>query len=287
MHFTEQDYRVMISQLAAGDERAYDGLYHIATEELMPSIISQCKRYDCLRGEQEDILHDVYIILTKTIVTRFLCRPDDEKTDKSAEGFSRWMHTTTNNYIITLVRKRRCDVPIDDVELSEPSEPFTPRGEEEAVETLREALNTVLNSDTSVHIVLTFFAEYVYVLTRGVNRMEATDWILFDFSQKTLDEMYKMIMLESEAVPWLVVTGAQHERIMSALRKPTVDGRRHGRLTYAEYFMKYNGETNGKKSVSEWVGRMNKLVARKGGKPKRKSPRGADKDKKDQQSKKQ
>jgi hypothetical protein len=48
--------------------------------------------------------------------------------------------------------------------------------------------------------------------------------------------------------------------IRTALREPFDEDRTYGEVTYSGFYMKYQGAPSGKKSISDWVNRMNGII---------------------------
>jgi len=74
-----------------------------------------------------------------------------------------------------------------------------------------------------------------------------------------------MLLDASVSIPWLVITQTQDAKIRTALRKKRRDGVTYGETQYKAFFMKNKGEVSGKKSISDWMNRMNDIVRREMG----------------------
>ena len=82
------------------------------------------------------------------------------------------------------------------------------------------------------------------------------------FEDKRLQEMYEMLLTAAKRIPWLEINQAQNEKILQALRKKRAGDVSYGETRYCDFFMKSNGKPSGKKSISDWVNRMNGLIKR-------------------------
>ena len=74
--------------------------------------------------------------------------------------------------------------------------------------------------------------------------------------------MYEIVLEASQKIPWIKITKEQDEKILSALRKTREDNVTYGESKYQSFFMKQNGKVSGKKSISDWVNRMNSMIKR-------------------------
>ena len=132
----------------------------------------------------------------------------------------------------------------------------------EREERLAQAVDIVLSADAGVHKVLTWLAQLIFILQHNITKIESNRLLIASFENKTLYEMYDMILLAARDIPWFAVTDKQNDRIMAALRKKRRGGCTYGETKYREFFMSHNGVKSGKKSISDWVNRMNTTIQR-------------------------
>ena len=125
---------------------------------------------------------------------------------------------------------------------------------------MRQAFAIVILADVSVYKVLTWIAQFIFVLECDVTKIKSNEMIISAFGNKTLYDMYDMILVASQKIPWITITQEQNEKILQALRKKRVDDVSYGETKYKEFFMKQDGEISGKKSISDWVNRMNNMI---------------------------
>ena len=82
-------------------------------------------------------------------------------------------------------------------------------------------------------------------------KIESNDLIIAAFENKTLYDMYGMLLEASSEIPWITVTEEQNERIVAALQKQFEGDTSYGQTKYGSFFMKNKGEIDGKKSISD------------------------------------
>lgn len=269
MRFTKAEFDVMVHDLLYADPICFDTLCEIAEKTLRPSVIRWCVQEDCLRGRgyEDDIMQDIYIRLIQTTVSHFLLRDGLEGPyNNDPEGFEDWMFRVANNLkrdFANKVRSRdfrtRC---IDDV-IGEGNQDEEFEDAQGRTEKLRQAFAIVLSADVSVYKVLTWLAQCVFMLVDDITKIESNQSIIEAFENKTLYEMYDMILTASAEIPWLYISKQEHERILDALRKTRDGDVSYGETKYRDFFMKCNGVVSGKKSISDWVHRVNGMIKKK------------------------
>ena len=270
VRFTREAFETMVRQLLYQEPVSFDMLCQIAEQTLRPAVKRWCDAEDCLRGRgyEEDILQEIHLRLIKTTVPFFLLRDGvDAPCNNDPEGFERWMYSVAKNVkrdFANRVRKRDFNTEnLDDFPCL--AAPESDAAEREAyIAQLRKAFNVVLESDVSVYKVLTWLAQCVFILNQDISKIQCNELIIVLFAKNTLNDMYAMIQAASEKIPWIVITEEQNKKILEALRKKTSDGVIYGEVTYESFFMKQNGVISGKKSVSDWMNRMNAMIKRAG-----------------------
>lgn len=268
MHFTGEEFHTMVHELLYAEPASFDMLCRIAEKSLRPSVNYWCGSEDCLRGRnlEDDLMQEIYLRLMKTTVHGFLLRKDVEGAyNDDPEGFAAWMYQVAKNMKRDLVnRVRGGDFRTDSLD----DHAFQGVSDDEAEdarereERLAQAVSIVLSADAGIHKVLTWLAQLIFILQNNITKIESNRLLIASFENKTLYEMYDMILLAARDIPWFVVTENQNGRIMAALRKKRRGGCTYGETKYREFFMSHNGVKSGKKSVSDWVNRMNSTIQR-------------------------
>lgn len=272
MRFTRAEFDTMVEELLLSTPVSFNMLCVIAEKTLRPYVISLCANDEWLRGRccEDDIMQEISVKLIKSTVSDFLKHAGAaEPFNDDPEGFGRWMFTVAKRKVIDFsrnVRSKSCNMV--DIEAVPPEklavDEFSDAEETETHrERLRQALSIVLEADVGVYKVLTWLAQFLFVLGDNKTKIESNKQIIKDFENKTLYEMYAMLLNASQKLPWIVVTPEQRDRLMRALRKKRDGDISYGDTTYRSFFMRYNGEISGRKSISDWVNRMNGTIKQK------------------------
>lgn len=267
MRFTREEFTEMVNEILYSKPARYDTLCRIADKTLKPTVINWCRAEDCLRGRgcEEDIMQKIHLRLMQKIVNFFLLRDGiDGPYNDDPEGFEDWMFRVAGN----LKRDHANEIRFHDFktenldDLPEPAAASDDTHKDEMAERLQMAFDIAFRSNFSVYKKLTWLAQSVFILNTGVRKIESNDALEAAFADKTLLEMYGMILQAAKRIPWLRITREQNEKIIEALRKKRADGVTYGETKYRDFFMKQNGKASGKKSISDWVNRMNGLIKR-------------------------
>lgn len=256
----------MVNELLYNKTVCFDMLCQIAEKTLKPSVVYWCNTEICLRGRkyENDIMQEIYLRLIKTTVDYFLLRNGTINDDP--EGFEDWMFRVAENLKRDFIKKvRNDDFKTEKIEVLDYKKDYMESNDdsEEYTEKLINAVSIVLSADVSVYKVLTWFAQFIFIMDSNVTKIESTELIIKMFENKTLYEMYDMLLIASKRIPWIIITEQQNKKILTALRKNCDETVTYGETKYKSFFMKHNGEAVGKKSVSDWVNRMNSMIKRK------------------------
>ncbi len=274
MRFTREEFDTMVDELLYSETVSFDTLCHIATKTLKPSVINWCKDDDRLRGRgyEDDIMQNIHVRLIKTTINSFLIRDDIKGPyNNNPEGFEDWMFTVAKNIKKDFAEKvnnndsRTIDIENPSVVIIEHEGNNGYEEREERRKKLEESLSIVLSADVSIYKVLTWLAQFIFILDADVTKRESNTLMLKAFESKTLYEMYDMILAASKRIPWIVISKSQHEKILDSLRKSRDGNVTYGESRYSDFFMKQNGEISGTKSISDWTNRMNGFVKKKMG----------------------
>ncbi len=269
MRFTRDEFDTMINELLYSTPVSFDMLCSIAEKVLRPSVVNWCKDEDCLRGRgyEDDIMQEIHLRLVKTTIDYFMLRDDIEGPyNDNPEGFEDWIFFVAKNIKRDFANKiRKRNFTTDDID--DPAIGEIPSGEyeddtEENVDRLKRAFSIVLSSEVGIYKVLTWLAQFIFILEYDVTKIKSNELIITAFENKTLYDMYDMLLKASKRIPWIVVTKEQNEKILCALRKKREGTVSYGETKYRNFFMKHNGAVSGKKSISDWMNRMNDMIRR-------------------------
>ena len=260
--FTDQEFDRMISEIVCEKPR-FDSLSMIAEKVLKPSVIKWC-RGGVLKGRTtpEDLMNDIHVKLLKGVVTGFVKKDcAEDEINRDPDGFNSWLFKVAKNVVRDTVkaikRTTGMDVDIDTVvNLPSTVDRYTAEETELNEQMLKESFAAVLDSDRKIYIVLTWLAQSLFLIQFDIKRPQATDLILREFREKSLFEMWKLLLVFSERVSWLTITPRQRQRISTALCTLMKDGTLFGELKYESFFMKKGG----KKTISDWVNRIDTMV---------------------------
>ena len=267
MRFTTEEFDTMVHELLYADPISFRTLCIIAEKTLKPSVEKWCKADDCLRDRrfEDDLMQEIYLRLIKTTVTYFLLRDGIEGSfNNDPEGFEDWLFKVANNLKRDFVnRVRNSDFKTENIDDHTEIAAYDDRFyDDEQIVRLKEAFLIILSADISIYKVLTWLAQFIFMIDAEVTKIESNELIVKTFEDKTLYEMYDMILVASKRVPWIEISESQSNRIIALLQKNRSDGISYGDTKYRDFFMKQNGMVSGKKSVSDWVNRMNDMIKR-------------------------
>ncbi len=286
MVFTNEDFDRMVHEVLQ-DEPCFDTLCHMVQMTAESTVSYCCRKEDCLRGRdfEEDIMQTLQLKIMLHVITDFLRNSEGracaEGYNNNPQGFSGWIKRLAENEVKDLARRVRRR---NECELL-PSEEACASDRREKYWQLQQAFDIVLDARSGVYIVLTWVAQFVFVLGVGVKKVRSAERIVRLFENKTLFEMYTILLDGCRYIPWLVVSEERQKQLQAALCARDADGNMYGDRHYGEFFMVKNGEPAGKLSVSNWVNRMNGLIKRKMGDPCETDPPQKKRDEKKEQDK--
>lgn len=268
MCFSQEEFDTMVSQVLMQEPMRYDMLCTI-TERLLQKRLLAWSREDWAdsSAEGKDLLNDIHLKLMQGIITHFFYHPSRQGVPNlSPEEFEDWVYKVAQNYKIDRVRAYKkhkehtataIDVEEISTDLSELEHTLDRRLR------LRKAFAVVMDADVAPYKTLTWMAHALFLLRYDGEETETKQLLVERFQNKTLQEMYDMILQTADRLPWLVITNRQHHKIQEALYRPSGKGKRYADTCYKEFFMLQQGTPSGKKSVSDWMNRMNNLIKRK------------------------
>ena len=260
---SNDDFRVLVEELLGREKISYDMLCHLAERELRPLVWRLCWNEPSLRGRdlENDIMQEINIRLIKTTISHFLLRSDrGGDVNYDPVGFKKWMVTIAvnikNDYANRERKRDFKNLPVDEniLSLEDKDREITT----ERIEMLKAAFSVVIASDVQVYKVLTWVAQFIFIIGHDVSKIQSNEMILSAFEEKTLFEMYHMLLKAGNDIPWLSVSDEQKKKIEAALNSPHDETSVFGNVKYKDFFMKKGG----KSTISDWVNRMNNLIKR-------------------------
>lgn len=277
MRFTETEFDLMVEDLLLGTPPTFVPLYTLAEKTVKPYLCNLVRQNGYLRGgsHEEDVFQNTVIRLVKVTVTGFLLRGGPEGgVNRDPEGFEDWMFAVARNMYNDYVREfARHGVAVNRdsetvVGQSDGEEPMDTLIEEETLtlteERLSRAFSAVLESGRGVYMILAWMAQSLCVLLSDRRRLDANRYLVEKFSEMPLERMYRVVLKASARVPWLRISKEQKNKIEEKLRKTARDGVTYGEIPFGEFYMTdKHGTPNGKKSISDWVNRLDEVVSKR------------------------
>lgn len=265
--FSETEFNIMVEQLLDEKNVSFDMLCFIAEKTLRSSVERWCATDAALRGRrfEDDIMQEIQLRLIKTCKSLFLLRNGiNGPVNDDPKGFKSWMFKVALNIkrdFANSVRKLNVnELDIEhgrDIYISPDYDKVSDMSEDE-IKSLSKAFSVVVDSDANVYKILTWIAQCLFVTKLNITKIKSNELIVEKFEEKTLGEMYHMIIEENQDIPWLKLSEEQKDRMVSQLSKKNKDDKMFSEIKYKEFFMKKGG----KATISDWVNRMNNLVKR-------------------------
>lgn len=265
--FSVQEFDLMIEDLLS-KKCSFVPLCEIAQKELSPKVYGSFRDKKILSEnyDAESMMQDIFLKLIKYTVTGFLLREGpDGPVNRDYKGFRAWMHTVADNEIkdriekiVTKLNKTLPD-SIDDIELP-PTEDADPFANDASIQELQNAFDIIITAgNTGIYKTLTWLVQSVFVIKYDYTRIEANNRLLSEFENKTLWEMYEMLISYESTLPWLALTEKHKKIIEDALREQISDkGITYADAVYSDFFM----SKGAKASVSDWVNRLDSKIRR-------------------------
>ena len=200
--FTAQEFDEMIADLLSPNS-SFVPLCDIAHKELWPKIYRTFQSSPALRQyySDEDFMQDIFIKLINNVVTGFLLKDGPGgPVNRDYKGFRSWLHRVATNALydlyarINVKLKHAASDEIDEenLPLIEMEDPFYL---EASVQELKNAFDIVITAkNTGIYKTLTWLIQSVLVLKFDFTRIEANKYLIAEFEQKTLWQMYEMLV---------------------------------------------------------------------------------------------
>lgn len=269
MRFSREEFDIMLEELVYSDKKSFDMLAVIVEKVLRKKVEKWCRDDVCLRGREfdKDIMQNIHMRLIKTVIPYFLLKDGPlGKVNDDPEGFEDWLYKVGENVKRSFANKvRSSDFKTDPMNDRVSVKPYDEQYWDELArkEELNGAFRIVLSSDMSIYKVITWVGLFVLVLGLDMTKIKATNQMVKYFEHKTLNELYSTILNVSKSIPWLKVKEKDNIKILLALKKPCKGNTTYGEMEYGEFYMMNNGKKDGKKSISDWVNRINDVVRKK------------------------
>ena len=248
----------------------YESVIVFVTEHLQYHIKSWCKGNYVLRSgtHYEDVLQEICIHIAKKCDKFFF----SSQGEKNCEGFKAWCYTVARNYFNTYFKRVKKDADDNEAYIkreskinhidSEEIEDVVERNESLEVDRneLIKVFLTVLSLNAKPHIIMTWLAVSLFMLSNNCNRIEATHAVADTFTNCNLYEMFDSIKKYIKKYSWLKITNDDMILILAKLQKVNADsGKITGEMKYGDFYMKKGPEM----SISDWVNRVNEQILKR------------------------
>lgn len=257
---TEEEFGLVCSEIMDAPIPRFDALAAVAYKVLGKYIENLCKN-DMYLGKDgkhaDDIMSEIQIRLIKKSVSGFFMR--DGVPNYSREEFIKWLFTVAKNVKRDYAeRVRREEFKKNKLLQQETENKITVSNS--AYDRLRSAFEAVVTSDSKVYKVLTWLTVMIIIGRQNVSKIEATDTLVKMCDGMTLDEMYGLVVKQSEYIGWMKLDGQVDAEMERRLNAEHESGRRMGSMVYSDFYMKKGP----KATVSDWINRMNGYIERGG-----------------------
>lgn len=267
MPFDEnQLFNALVCDICEKEYPEYDNLVIFVHNLLNPLVKRWCYNDLFLRGglHAEDVMQEIQIRVIKKCENYFF-KAINGKTDKTCEEFKAWCIKVAKNYFITYCVKQKnrkeveLDLSINEAEQVSTEDSVFVKQErtEERRKELQRCFEVVLDLKSKPHIVLTWLSVSLFMIEYDVNKIESTHFLVEEFSDLTLSEMFDIVIVLAEKNQWLQFELKQIENQRQKLE--VIDnntGKKIGDMKYSDFYMNKGPEM----SVSDWINRVNSQI---------------------------
>ncbi|MBQ3330413.1 MAG: hypothetical protein IJG87_04450 [Ruminococcus sp.] len=250
----------MIVELTEKEPASFDMMCVIVERTLKPLIRKWCYESEDLRNRQyeDDILQDTQIRLFKTCVTHFLKRKDRQYViNDNPDDFCSWIKTVGRNMTRDKAKEvRQQNFHTTKLSPDIPAADDFSKIEDDTREMMIKAFHAAVRAPKNPHIVLTWIMQSALSVSYDVNRIKATQIMEDTVSDRTLFEMWEMILGMLRELPAFRTTQEENDHIMTKLEMKTADHQKVGDTVFREYY----GNRGGKAAISDWIYRMNRWL---------------------------
>ena len=266
LRFTEEEFQIMVDELLDDKKSSADMLCHIAKKTLSDHIHFLCfvelDGYNKAEDIANEVMQNIYLRLIQITVTKFLLKDGPEgPVNNDPVGFQRWLFTVADNVKRATYKKERV-FSTKTVDIDDPKYSYLAKNEKYPVEN-EDIINIMfaiaVKSGARVYKILSWLLQSLYVLDLGTDRINANEELLNRFTLAPLSELYQEVTRLAQRFKWLHFT-EEHKRILNTELSQRYDERSFGEVPFNEFFMLFKGAKNGKKSVSDWVNRMDAVI---------------------------
>lgn len=222
-----------------------------------------CSQSDVLKGKkyEDDIMQSIRMRVVKYSERTFFCREDREGINNSPVEFKKWLSTVTKNCVKDYAKKvrKRMFKEADEDEALLISTANDKDVSEYTTERIKKSFDIVVSASVSVYKILCWLAMAEFMVLLNTTKIKVTDFIIEKFSKMSLDSMYDCLKKVNSFISWMPISDEQDFYIREKLDDVGKNGMRLGSMPFESFYM----EKGAKKSISDWLNRMNSLIKKK------------------------
>lgn len=270
----EQLYLQAVSEIFESDVPKYDSLIRFVEKHAKPYLKSWCSTVVAFKGgrHEEDILQEILIIVVKKSEKYFFFAKGTSYKEKSCDDFKAWLSRVSKNYFLSYKDKydKGINKPIDNYDddspdktqektLIDPKASASDRIEKrlESEYLISKSFELVFDLKNSPHIILTWLAVSLLLVTEDLERHEAIKLAHQKFDDATLYDMFCFIERSIEELGWLKVDARLLEKQKSRLEVINEEnGFLIGESRYSDFYMNKGALY----SMSDWVNRIDSQI---------------------------
>lgn len=270
--FTDEEFRMMVTQLTDANGVSFEMLCRIAEKTLRPLVVHWCWAHG-QHGYSDDVMQEIHIKLIKNCVTKFLFAKEGKLND-NPEEFNKWIfvvaRNTTNTHLSKNGIRWKRITSIEEMNELFPEGYEIPDEEKSAIfeelirlesmrGTIGDALEIIVSAKKKVYITLTWIAFMIKTLEDAEEKSKVSASIDRDFCSMTLFDMYKLLVNAASKIDWLEISEGVKDEIEQQLNESFDSKTTYGEATYNTFYMKKGPVA----TISDWINRANDVIIKK------------------------
>lgn len=267
----EELYEKLVDEILSNEIPRYDNLVIFVDKLLKATVKYWCDNDKILRGgcHDEDVIQEIQIRIIKKCEDYFF-KPENGKTQKTCDEFKAWCYVVGENVFFTY-RKRKIgnyvgidtDIGTEDL-ISDNDDIFNFVENAEKSEYVRYIVNicfnTVFDLKSNPHIVLTWLALSLFMLTADADKISSTHLVVEELSDFTLFKMFNLVLMLIKNYDWICISDEQISVQRKNLEKNYKQtDKKIGEMKYEEFYQTKGPEA----SISDWANRVNSQIKKR------------------------
>lgn len=261
MKFAEEVYQKAFADVMDKEKADFGRLCVLVDALVRPTVTAWCMTTPILAGRccEDDIIQEIHLRVIKYSVGDFFFRGDTPNRDSTQ--FRMWLFTVAKRAKISYIRKIAKDQTSDLEPIAEiipaDDKPFEEADREDFSLALTKAVSAVISLRVGVHKQLAWLAVNFILLNQDIKRSAATELVVRNFGDKTLDELLQFCLYQISCHPYIKISPEDKDRLISLLNQ-TKGGVRVGDAVFRDFFTS-KGENY---SISDWICKINTTIRR-------------------------